>query len=132
MSALEYDSEIEKEAIEIVKKRRGPNKQRVKIMELAKKMETEEAIKPAPIEPVKVEPVKSEPVIIEPVIKPKRERSAKQKEATEKMRQKLIDAHNNKKKLAEERNIEEDILLITFVYLYFTISGLLCKNCSNL
>jgi hypothetical protein len=27
------------------------------------------------------------------------------------MRQKLIDAHNNKKKLAEERNIEEDILL---------------------
>ena len=44
MSALEYDSEIEKEAIEIVKKRRGrPLKQQ------------------APTEPVKIEPAKIEP-----------------------------------------------------------------------
>jgi hypothetical protein len=103
MTVLEYDSEIENEAVKIVKTRK--NKAKEKII----------------VEPVIVEP----PVIIEPVIEPsviiepptmtktiiKRERSAKQKETTEKMRQKLKENHESKKKLAEERNIEEDILL---------------------
>ena len=102
MSALEYDSEIEKEATEIVKKRRGrPNKQPT-IIEPVK-----EPIVEPPIITNKVEPIIAKPV--EP--KPKRERSAKQKEITEKMRQKLKEATEARKKLSEERNIEEDILL---------------------
>jgi hypothetical protein len=103
MSALEYDSEIEKEAIEIVKKRRGrPKNEQPAIIEPAK-------IEQPVIEQSVIEPIIEKPP--EPVIKPKRERSAKQKEITEKMRQKLKEATEARKKLSEERNIEEDILL---------------------
>jgi phosphoribosyl-AMP cyclohydrolase len=90
MSTLEYDSEIEQEAMKIVKSRKS------------KVVKEPEPIKEPIIVDILPEPAK---------LKPKRERSAKQKEATEKMRQKLLDAHNNKKKLAEERDIEEEILL---------------------
>jgi hypothetical protein len=101
MSTLEYDSEVEKEAIEIVKKRRGRPKK-----------EQQPIIEPAKIEQPVIEQSVIEPIIEKPAEpKPKRERSAKQKEITEKMRQKLKESTEARKKLSEERNIEEDILL---------------------